>query len=191
VQIKLFGLLLAVPCHMRIDAHIEAATCASSSRGVASRQQMRTRAVCMFMHQPRNRERALMPHIGRQRQHDVAVPWPDASSRTSTQRPAESSGLPSHAGSAEGQPRGYEHRRHDAVWAGSSGRTRAVPPIWASSRSPDRPVLARITVRSAGTADRCRRIGRLGGCSSAGLAVGVASCVDSPSSAGHTRAGQG
>ena len=27
----------------------------------------------------------------------------------------ESPGLPSHAGSAEGQPRGYEHRRHDAV----------------------------------------------------------------------------
>ena len=46
-------------------------------------------------------------HIGRQRQHDTAVPWPGASSRrTSTQRPAESPGLPSHAGSAEGQPRG-------------------------------------------------------------------------------------
>ena len=43
-----------------------------------------------------------LPHIGRQRQHDVAVPWPGASSRrTSTQRPAERSGLPSHAGSAE------------------------------------------------------------------------------------------
>jgi len=58
-----------------------------------------------------------MPHIGRQRQHDVAVPWPGASSRkTSTQRPSESSGRSSHAGSAEGQPRGYEDRRHDAVW---------------------------------------------------------------------------
>ena len=36
-----------------------------------------------------------MPHIGRQRQHDVAVPWPGASSRkTSTQRPAESPAYP-------------------------------------------------------------------------------------------------
>ena len=68
--------------------------------------------------------------------------------------------------------------------------TRAVPPIWASSRSLDRPVRACITVRSGRTADRRRRIGRLGGCSSAEFAAGVPSCVGSPSSAGHTGAGQ-
>jgi hypothetical protein len=58
------------------------------------------------MHCVRYGQCPLLPHIGRHRQHDVAVPWPGASSRkTSTQRHSESSGLPSHAGSAGGQPR--------------------------------------------------------------------------------------
>ena len=61
-------------------------------------------------------------------------------------------------------------------------KTHALPRIWASSRSSDRHVLVRMTVRSARTADRRGRVGRPGGCSSAELAVGVASCVDSPSS---------
>ena len=51
-----------------------------------------------------------MPHIGRQRQHDVAVPWPSASSRrTSTPATCREPGLPSHAGSANGQPINFGH----------------------------------------------------------------------------------